>query len=166
MADRSIKDKVEAIKRKNIASQKIVHMDDFRKLRQSSTQHTILVVDDDDIVRNALQRILESVGYRVLVAADGVELSQMLEAMHLDLVLLDINLPWVDGFELCRIIKGHPQLKKVPLILISGRKSKEDIEKGLTVGADDYIAKPFDIEVITSTISRFLTAGVHPLPLR
>ena len=125
MTDKTIRRKVEAIKRKKITSKKVVSLSDFRGLKAAIDIRCILVVDDDEIMRSALKRILEGEGYKVLLAEDGLELSKVLETTRLDLVLLDVNLPWVDGFELCRIIKGHHSLKNVPLILVSGRKEKE-----------------------------------------
>ena len=66
--------------------------------------------------------------------------------LALDLILLDVNLPWVDGFELCSILKDQKNLKNVPVIMVSSRSAKEDIERAFSVGADDYVTKPFDIE--------------------
>ena len=107
-------------------------------------------------MRNGLKRILESEGYKVLVASDGMELSKILENSRFDMILLDVNLPWVDGYELCRLIKSHYALKEVPLILVSARKSKEDSQKGIEAGCNDYVTKPFDIDHITSVVSKHL----------
>ena len=156
MSDKSIRRKVEAIKRKKITSKKVVSLSDFRDLKAAIDVRSILVVDDDEIMRSALKRILEGEGYKVLLAEDGLELSKVLETTRLDMVLLDVNLPWVDGFELCRIIKGHHSLKNVPLILVSGRKGKEDVERGFEMGADDYVTKPFDIDYMIEVINKSL----------
>lgn len=153
MTDKSIRRKVEALKRQKIARHKVVNLADFRDLKAAIDVRTILVVDDDEIMRSALKRILEAEGYKVMTAGDGLELSKLLEVNRLDMILLDVNLPWVDGFELCRLIKAHHNLKGVPLILISGRKSKEDVELGFECGADDYITKPFDIDHILDIIN-------------
>ena len=152
----SLRRQVEQIKRKKIAANQVVDLAAFRNLNKDPEPATILVVDDDEIMRNALKRILESEGYRAVLAEDGMELSKVLETMRLDLVLLDVNLPWVDGYELCKLIKGHQSLKHVPLVLVSGRKSKEDIEHGFDAGADDYVTKPFDIAFMTGVINRLL----------
>lgn len=153
MTDKTIRKKVEAIKRKKITEKKVVSLSDFRNLKAAIEVRTVLVVDDDEIMRNALKRILEAEGYKVILAEDGLELSKVLETTRLDMVLLDVNLPWVDGFELCRIIKSHHSLRNVPLILVSGRKSPEDLEKGISMGADDYITKPFDIDCMINIIN-------------
>lgn len=156
MTDKSIRRKVEAIKRQKITEKKVVNLSDFRELKAAIDVRTILVVDDDEIMRSALKRILEAEGYKVLMAEDGLELSKVLETTRLDMVLLDVNLPWVDGFELCRLIKSHHSLKDVPLILVSGRKSKEDVERGFDMGADDYVTKPFDIDYMIEVINEKL----------
>lgn len=160
MADSSIRKKVEAIKRSKLIAKKVVNLADFRQLKAAIETRTILAVDDDEIMRAALKRILESEGYRVFVAEDGLELSRVLETTRLDLILLDVNLPWVSGYELCKLIKGHPHLKHVPLFLISAHKTKEDIDRGFEAGCDDYIAKPFDLDKVINAINaRFLAQG-------
>ncbi|MCB9228846.1 MAG: response regulator [Deltaproteobacteria bacterium] len=160
MTDKSIRRKVEAIKRKKITSRKVVSLADFRELKAAIDTRVILVVDDDEVMRSALKRILVAEGYRVFLAEDGLELSKVLETTRLDMVLLDVNLPWVDGFELCRLIKGHHSLKDVPLILVSARKDQVDVEKGFDVGADDYLTKPFDIDYMLNVINRRLLTSV------
>ena len=72
------------------------------------------------------------------------------------MVLLDVNLPWVDGYELCKLIKSHPNFSEVPLIMVSARKAKEDVEKGFEAGANDYVTKPFDIDYMLGVINKML----------
>jgi DNA-binding response OmpR family regulator len=153
----SLRRQIESIKRKRIASQKVVSLGDYRDLQHQAQSPSILVVDDDHVMRNALKRILESEGYQILLAEDAMDLSSVLESSNLDLILLDVNLPWVDGMELCQLLKSHQALAHVPVILISGRKDPEDVEAGFAAGCDDYIGKPFDLDHMTQTISRLLT---------
>lgn len=155
--DRSIRKQVEAIKRKRLASQEVVSLSDFRSLRRDLHQPTILVVDDEELMRNAMKRILESEGYKVILAEDAMGVTKVLDHSPLDLILLDINLPWVDGLELCAMLKRHASLQHVPLILVSGRKSKEDVEKGFAAGCDDYLTKPFEIDNIAAVVSKALS---------
>jgi len=154
--EKTLRLQIESIKREKIVSKKVVSLAEFRDLRQQTDIRSILVVDDDEIMRSALKRILETEGYKVIMACDGLELSKVLETTRLDLILLDVNLPWVDGYELCKLIKSNPVLKTVPLVLVSARNSKQDIESGFAVGCDDYVTKPFDIDNITSTINNLL----------
>ena len=159
-ADHSIRRKVESIKRQKIVGKKVVSLAEYRELQMKGDLRSILVVDDDEVMRSGLKRILEAEGYRVLLAVDGLELSKTLENTRLDLILLDVNLPWVDGFELCRMLKDHPVLKQVPLILVSARKSKGDIEMGFAAGCDDYITKPFDVDYINQVIHKMLAKAL------
>jgi two-component system aerobic respiration control protein ArcA len=155
-ADRSLRRQIESIKRQKIVGKKIVSLDEFRDLNTKAEIRTILVVDDDEIMRSAMKRILENEGYNVAMAVDGLELSKILETTRLDMILLDVNLPWVDGYELCRLIKDHHSLKAVPLVMVSARKGKEDIQKGFEAGCDDYVTKPFDIDHMTGIINKML----------
>lgn len=152
----SLQKKVAELKRQKLAQGTVVNLADFRELKKHPEMRTILVVDDEEVMRNALKRILEREGFRVLLAEDGVELSKFLETGRMDMILLDVNLPWVDGFELCRMIKDHASLSQVPLILLSARKGKEDIERGFAAGCNDYIGKPFDVDYLTKIISKAL----------
>lgn len=155
-ADKSLRRQIESIKRQKIVNKKVVSLSDFRDLRTLVETRSILVVDDDEIMRNALKRILENEGYKVILAVDGLELSKILETSRLDLILLDVNLPWVDGYELCRLIKDHHGLKDVPLVLVSARKSKDDIQSGFDAGCNDYVTKPFDIDYMTGVVNKML----------
>jgi two-component system aerobic respiration control protein ArcA len=159
VSDKTLRRQIESIKRQKIVAKKVVSLSDFRNLKQSIETRTILVVDDDEIMRNALKRILESTGYKVLLASDGLELSKILEVNRLDMVLMDVNLPWVDGYELCRLLKSHHSLSQVPLIFVSARKEEEDVRRGFDAGCNDYITKPFDVDKMTGTISTILSVG-------
>jgi DNA-binding response OmpR family regulator len=154
--EKSIRQQVETLKRQKLSENKIVNLSDFRQLKKSHEARPILVVDDDEVMRNAMKRILDDEGYQVLMAEDGMELSKILETTRLELILLDVNLPWVDGLELCRIIKGHTEMSKVPLLLVSARKTKEDIEAGFQAGCDDYLTKPFDVDRMIAAIRKQL----------
>ena len=154
--EKTLRLQIESIKRQKIVNKKIVSLADFRDLRQHVETRSILVVDDDEVMRSALKRILETEGYKVIMASDGLELSKVLETTRLDLILLDVNLPWVDGYELCKLIKSNLALKAVPLVLVSARNSKQDIEIGFAAGCNDYVTKPFDIDNITGVINNLL----------
>lgn len=153
---RTLRRQVEALKRSKLASKKVVRLEDFKELNKTSRTERVLVVDDDEVMRNALQRILESEGFSVTLAEDGLGLSRALENSQMDLILLDVNLPWVDGFELCSLIKGHDLLRRVPLVLVSGCKSPEDVDKGFASGADHFLAKPFEVDKLLEIVDRSL----------
>ena len=138
-----------------MAENQVVSLHDFRSFKQDEKQKNILVVDDDDVMRNALKRVLENNGYGVKLAEDGVQLSIVLESIEPDLILLDVNLPWVDGNELCHLIRSHQFLHSTPVVMISAHKSEADIQKGIAAGALDFIPKPFDIDHLLSVIEKY-----------
>ncbi len=148
--------KIEKIAKERIAKEKVVNLQDFRDMKNKAEPATLLVIEDDETMRAALKRIFESEGYRVITAADGTQLSSVLEDQSLDMIILDIGLPWINGFELAELMKDHADLKRIPLIFISGLTSDADVKRGFEVGADDYIKKPFDVEKIKKTVNALM----------
>jgi two-component system, OmpR family, aerobic respiration control protein ArcA len=148
--------KIEKITREKMAKESVVSLDEYRDLRRRKEARTILIIEDDETMRSALKRIFESEGYRVRTAADGTQLSEVLDDNPIDLIILDIGLPWVNGFELAKLLKEHEVLKSIPLIFVSGKTSELDVKRGFEVGADDYIKKPFEIEQIKKAVNTLL----------
>ncbi len=105
---------------------------------------TILVVDDIAANRELLEAHLLDLGYDVRQAHDGVEAIEAIEAAEPDLVLLDIEMPRLDGLEVCRRIKAHPTRRLIPVVLITALTDRESRLKGLEAGADEFLSKPFD----------------------
>ncbi len=114
---------------------------------------TILLVDDEDAVQKLLTYPLEHEGFRVLQARDGEEALQRFEAEHVDLVVLDLMLPKLDGLEVCRRLRAH---STVPIIMLTARDDELDKVVGLELGADDYITKPFSIREFRSRVRALL----------
>jgi DNA-binding response OmpR family regulator len=114
---------------------------------------TILVVDDDPIVRDVVVRYLERDGHRTLVAADGDRASELIENEQLDLVVLDVMLPGQDGLALCRSIRPRSSL---PVILLTARGEEADRIVGLELGADDYVTKPFSPRELAARVRALL----------
>lgn len=157
MSSSTIRRKVQAIKKKKLKAQKVVSLADYRELTIESSVKNILVVDDDPIVLSALKRVLDGQrGYRVVVARDGVELTECLETTRFHMCIMDVHLPWIDGYELCRLIKSHPRYVSLPLILVTSLTSSEDMKKGYECGCDDILIKPFDMNFIVDTVDRTL----------
>ncbi len=102
---------------------------------------TVMVVDDSIVTRTLEKSILEAAGYRVRVAADGAEAWTQLKAGGCDLVVSDIKMPSMDGFELTRMVRGDERLKELPVILVTSLDSEDDHERGVEAGADAYIVK-------------------------
>ena len=149
--------KIEKITKERILQEGVVSLDGYRGLKRKAMPKTILVVEDDETMRSALKRIFESEGYQVKTAADGTQLSVVLDDTPIDLIVLDIGLPWINGLELANLLKEHDDLKSIPLIFVSGKTSDFDVKRGFDAGADDYIKKPFDIEKIKKTVATLLS---------
>ncbi|KYG67034.1 transcriptional regulator PhoB-like protein [Bdellovibrio bacteriovorus] len=148
--------KIEKMTKARIAGQEVVPLDSFREAKKKLDPKVILVIEDDETMRLALKRILESEGYVTKLAADGTELSTALDEHTVDLILMDVGLPWVNGFELAQLLKEHKDLKKIPLVFVSGKASDDDMKKAFEIGADDYIKKPFDVDKLKKTVDTLL----------
>lgn len=116
----------------------------------------VLVVDDNRVNRIKATRALKSGDYEVSEAAGGQEALDMLRGQVFHLVLLDILMPEVDGFQVLEQMQSDQQLEKIPVIMVSAVDEEEDVRRCLAMGAVDYITKPFDIEVLQDRISTHL----------
>jgi two-component system, OmpR family, response regulator len=122
---------------------------------------TILLVDDEDSIQTLLTYPLERDGYRVLQARDGEEALRVFRAQEIDLVVLDLMLPRVDGLEVCRRIRAE---STVPIVMLTARDDELDTVLGLELGADDYITKPFSIREFRSRVKALLRRAAIPPP--
>lgn len=104
---------------------------------------SILIVDDEPKNIQLLGSLLREKGYQVEFALDGARALKWLETKPFDLILLDIMMPGMDGYEVCSLIKKQPGLKHIPVIFLTAKTETEDIVKGFEVGGEDYITKPF-----------------------
>ena len=125
----------------------------------TTSRKKVVIVDDDRSLRDHLQRVLEKAGYDVAQAPSGLRLLSLLEVDRPDLVLLDVAMSWIDGFELCRALKANANYRQIPVVFISGRSDKEDIETGLKCGAADYFVKPLDTLALLERMSALLATG-------
>ena len=122
----------------------------------------VIIVDDDRDTREMLTLALELESFDVGQAANGLRL---ISAMHVDcpdVILLDVMMSWIDGFELCRAIKKNPIFHDIPVIFISARKSAEDEHAGREAGAIDYFPKPLDMERLVGRIRDILAERGSP----
>lgn len=153
----SLVDQIEKITKEKIANESVVSLDEYRKLKNKNKQKFhVLVIEDDETMRKALVKLLESEDYYVISAADGTQLEKVFSKDSVDLILLDIGLPWVNGLELTKVLKNHEDLKNIPVVLISGLGSQEDLDQGLKLGAEAYIKKPFDVDLLKSTVRNLI----------
>ena len=113
---------------------------------------TILIVDDDSAVTELLTVMLGSLGYTTESLVDAKFVFHVLEDVTIDLILLDINMPEPNGFEVCRKIRTDPVYRHLPVIMLTVKKTPLSQSKGLDLGADDYIVKPFQQEELRARI--------------
>jgi len=110
---------------------------------------SVLLVDDDDGIRTSLRFALEDQGYRVREATDGETALERIREQSPDVVVLDLMLPGMDGFECCRQLR---RLSDIPVLIVSARADSHDVVAGLEAGADDYIRKPFDVPELAARL--------------
>ena len=116
----------------------------------------ILVVEDNQDNREMVVKVLKFNGYQVVEADDGEEAIEKAKAEHPDLILLDIFLPKMDGYEVTRRLKGDTSLKNIPIIALTAHAMKGSMEEALAAGCDGYIPKPIDVRELSKQIQRFL----------
>jgi DNA-binding response OmpR family regulator len=120
------------------------------------TNARILVVDDDRVIQQLLKVNLELEGYRVEIASDGEEALALFELFQPDLVLLDIMMPKLDGWEVSRRLKARPASAAVPIVLLSARAQEADLQRGHDLGVAEYVTKPFDPIYLLGLVAELL----------
>jgi DNA-binding response OmpR family regulator len=118
----------------------------------------ILAVDDDPSALAALRQILTQKGYDVVTAADAESAVDLLETEEIDLALLDVALPGMSGFELCRLIRAHPRMAEIPVIFLTARGLVVDMSEGEAAGSDLYLIKPVLATKLVNMVGMFLSA--------
>ena len=127
-----------------------------RLQRLSDTRQKILIVDDELDALTALKRALESDNYNVVEAVDGLSAIKKIKTEKPDIVLLDLMMPEIDGFEVCKRLKSDPLYKHVPIIMLTAKGEINDKIEGIEMGADDYVTKPFNLKEIRARIKMVL----------
>jgi two-component system cell cycle response regulator DivK len=121
-----------------------------------STNATILYVEDNADNRTLVRRILMAEGYNLLEAANAMQALELLKNTQPNLILMDINMPDMDGYSLTTKIKETPGLESIPIIALTANVMRGDRERSLEAGCDGYIQKPIDIDLLSEQIERFL----------
>lgn len=119
-------------------------------------QTRILIVEDNREFRFLVARYLSKLGYTVIEAEDGLEGLRKAEQEKPDLIVLDIMLPGMDGYVVCRQIRQHPELAGTPVLMLTAKAAMGDEKTGFEVGADDYLTKPVDLSVLAERIQSLL----------
>lgn len=116
----------------------------------------IVLIEDEEDIAALIKLQAEISGYKMIVEVDGLNGFKTVERERPDLVILDIMLPGQSGLDVCRKIKTHPELKKIPVIMLSAKSEELDIVLGLELGADDYVTKPFSPKILFSRVRAVL----------
>jgi DNA-binding response OmpR family regulator len=116
----------------------------------------VILVEDDRETREMLVDILEYEGYAVTQVANGLRLISTLHVDQPDLIILDVNLSWIDGFELCRAVKQNDEYGRIPIVFLSGRTSPADVQRGMEAGAEAYLHKPVDLAQLLGTLRKLV----------
>jgi DNA-binding response OmpR family regulator len=119
----------------------------------------VLVVDDDAFIRRPLELILREEGFDPRVAVDGDDCMSKLADERPDLIILDVMMPGRDGFEICRTLKTDPRLCGIPIILLSARGREHDRKRGLSLGAADFITKPYSPTELLHRVRQLLSGN-------
>jgi CheY-like chemotaxis protein len=123
-----------------------------------SDRRRILLADDEPSLVKMLSKHLELAGYEVLVAFDGQEALTKAKAERPDLIILDIMMPKLDGYNVCATLKQDPRYQQIPILILTAKTRKEDEAMAKKVGADEYIRKPFRSEALIESIQRLMKA--------
>jgi DNA-binding response OmpR family regulator len=119
----------------------------------------ILIVDDEPGVVVALQFLMEQQGHNVLVARRGEDALDLIYKYKPDLVILDIMLPGIDGYEVCEIVRLNPDYRDIKILFLTARSDEVEIAKGLALGADAYITKPFSNDKLVAAVNEVLESS-------
>jgi DNA-binding response OmpR family regulator len=123
---------------------------------EANGRRTILVADDEEDVRELVTYRLSRSGYEVIGAGDGLEALELATQSPPDLMVLDVMMPKLDGYELTRRVRAEETLRSIPVILLTARSQESDVDRGFEVGADDYLRKPFNPDELVARVRAVL----------
>ena len=116
----------------------------------------ILIAEDERDIRDLVAFTLRFAGYEVFAAANGEEAVQLAPQVNPDLILMDVRMPRMTGYEACRILKLNPDMKDIPIVFLSAKGQEAEIQQGLEAGAEEYLLKPFAPDQLTSHVKNIL----------
>jgi DNA-binding response OmpR family regulator len=119
-------------------------------------ESAILVVDDSPVVVEAVSEALIKDGFTVFTAADGIEALDAVKRHSVDLILLDIDMPRMNGYQVCKLLKRDPAYKHIPIVMLTAKSAETDRIWGLKAGSDEYLTKPFNYAKVKEVIRRFV----------
>lgn len=116
----------------------------------------ILVVDDSPIIRKVINFSLSLKGYEIIQVSDGMQALEQLSCDNIDLIITDLNMPNINGYELISTIRENEDFRKTPIIVLSNLSEMEDVERALQCGANSYLVKPFEKDGILQEVSKYI----------
>jgi CheY-like chemotaxis protein len=116
----------------------------------------VLIIEDHPETVEVMETIMKPLGVEVLIAYDGIRGGKLAVSGKPDLILLDIMMPEMNGFEVCRRLKADPETAKIPIVIVSVRSSEDSLENGKKCGADEYITKPFEPKKLLEVVGRYV----------
>ena len=119
----------------------------------------VLIADDERNIATALEFLLQKNGYEVRVAGNGEDALAQLDAFRPDLVLLDVMMPKVSGYEVCQRMRSRPEWQNIKVVMLSAKGREVEVSKGISLGADFYVTKPFSNTELVATIERLLSGA-------
>jgi CheY-like chemotaxis protein len=131
----------------------------------ASTGQTLLLVEDNEDNRIIYSTVLRHLGYEVIEAQDGVEAVELARSALPDLILMDISIPRMDGWEATRILRGDPRTQAIPIIALTAHALADDRERASEVGFSSYLAKPIEPRVVVAEVRRWIGDGAVKKPL-
>ncbi|KAA3615450.1 MAG: response regulator [Calditrichaeota bacterium] len=117
---------------------------------------TILIADDSATIRKLVSLSLKATGNNVVAACDGMEALETLPSLDVDLIITDLNMPNIDGYELIRSVRENAEYDKVPIIILTSEKEKADINRGIDAGASSYLIKPFVSKKLQYEVAKYI----------
>ncbi len=125
----------------------------------AGVQRRILIVEDNGDMRDFLRRVLARHGYAHLEAADGIEGMEIAQRDHPDLILMDMSLPELDGFEATRRLKANPNVRHIPIVAVTAHARPADEKRAIEAGCDAYLSKPYSLREFLDAVQRFLPSS-------
>ncbi len=132
--------------------------------QNSEERKKILLVEDEANLKELLKFRLEEAGYEVILAGDGLGAVSLARSQKPDLILLDLMLPKLDGYTVCRLLKMSDMTKQIPIIVVTARTTAQDRERGLEMGADAYVFKPTDVPSLLEKIAELIQGRKRETP--
>lgn len=122
----------------------------------------VLIADDEPNIVTSLEYLMQKSGYEVKIARNGDEALALVESFRPDVVLLDVMMPRKSGYEVCQQIRERAQWQHIKIVMLSAKGREAEVNKGLSLGADTYVTKPFSNQELIATIDRLLEDGAKP----